>query len=113
MFKAKLVVVGGDVEFDEVDLQLPATIGRGREAHITLAHPLVSRQHCELYGHQDILHVRDLGSMNGTFVGKEQITDRVLSRKHSPKGWNLEESVWRGLEEFSNSGHHECLCPPN
>ena len=34
-------------------------------------------------------------------------------RKYSPKAWNLEELVWRGLEEFSNAGHHECLASPN
>lgn len=79
MLVAKLVVVGGDVEFDEIRLQLPAIIGRGRDAQITLAHPLVSRQHCELYELGDTLHVRDMGSMNGTFVGKEQVTERVLS----------------------------------
>ena len=33
--------------------------------------------------------------------------------KYSPKAWNLEELVWRGLEEFSNAGHHECLASPN
>ena len=33
--------------------------------------------------------------------------------KYSPKVWNLEEMVWRRLEEFSIAGHHECLASPN
>lgn len=50
MMQAKLLVVGGsEVEEDEFTLSLPATIGRGRENGITLQHPLVSRQHCEIF----------------------------------------------------------------
>ena len=46
---AKLVVVGGDVKTAEIKLRLPSTIGRGRGTTIMLPHPLVSRQHCELF----------------------------------------------------------------
>jgi len=54
------------------------TIGRGEEC--TLRVPLlnVSRQHCELAKGQDELHVRDLGSANGTYVNNKRIGEAAL-----------------------------------
>lgn len=75
---AKLVVVGGDVKTAEINLRLPSTIGRGRGATIMLAHPLVSRQHCELYEANGQLMVRDLGSLNGTFVNNQRVTESAV-----------------------------------
>ena len=73
MLKAKLVVVGGDAKAAEISLSLPTVIGRGRDANLTLPHPLVSRQHCELFEKEGMLHVRDLKSLNGTYVGSQRI----------------------------------------
>jgi len=75
---AKLLVVGGDVKTTEIQLKLPATIGRGRDASIVLPHPLVSRRHCELYEAAGQLMVRDLGSLNGTFVNSERVSESPL-----------------------------------
>ena len=75
---AKLVVVGGEVKSAEIKLRLPSTIGRGRGATIMLPHPLVSRQHCELFETNGRLMVRDLGSLNGTFVNNERISEATL-----------------------------------
>ena len=68
MLSAKLVVVGGDVKTTEIKLRLPAIIGRGKGSTITLLQPLVSRQHCELYESGGRLWVRDLGSLNGSYL---------------------------------------------
>ena len=76
---AKLVVVGGEVKTAEITLRLPSTVGRGRGATIMLPHPLVSRQHCELYEANGQLMVRDLGSLNGTFVNSQRITESPLA----------------------------------
>lgn len=76
--EAKLVVVGGDVKVTEINLKLPATVGRGRGTTIMLPHPLVSRQHCELFERDGYLVVRDLGSLNGTFVGQEKIGEAAV-----------------------------------
>ena len=73
MLKAKLVVVGGDAKAKEVDLKLPTVIGRGREASLTLPHPLVSRRHTELFEKDGYLYVKDLGSLNGTYVNNRRI----------------------------------------
>jgi pSer/pThr/pTyr-binding forkhead associated (FHA) protein len=75
----KLVVVGGEVKTTEIILKLPSTIGRGRGTAVVLPHPLVSRNHCELYEADGKLMVRDLGSLNGTFVNNERIDEAPLA----------------------------------
>ena len=79
MLDVKLVVVGGANEGDEFQLELPAVLGRGREATLPLPHPLVSRLHCELAEVDGNLVVRDLGSTNGTFVGSERVEESPLA----------------------------------
>jgi len=79
MFQAKLLIVGGGEGLREVDLdRLPMTMGRSEETDICLPHALVSRSHCEIYEEDDLLCVRDLGSLNGTFVGNQQVQQSVL-----------------------------------
>lgn len=75
---AKLIIVGGKANKSEIGLKLPTIIGRSRDADLTMAHPMVSRQHCELYEVGGLLKIRDLGSLNGTFVGGEKIQDADL-----------------------------------
>lgn len=77
MMEAKLLVVGGEVKTKEVRLRLPSIIGRGRGSNIVLPHPLVSRKHCELALVGDKIVVRDLGSLNGTYVNNERIADEM------------------------------------
>jgi pSer/pThr/pTyr-binding forkhead associated (FHA) protein len=76
--EAKLVVVGGKAKAEQFALTLPAIVGRSRSADVPLNHPLVSRQHCELFESDGQLMVRDLGSLNGTFVGDARVTDEVM-----------------------------------
>ena len=78
MLEAKLVLVGGATQSTEIDLDLPTTIGRGRNACVVLRDPSVSRRHCELLEREDRLFVRDLDSRNGTFVGSQRVTESFL-----------------------------------
>jgi predicted component of type VI protein secretion system len=84
MLNAKLVVVGGgDAKVSEISLKLPATIGRSRKATVKLPHPLVSRRHCEVFERDGRLFVRDLGSLNGTYVDSHKIdADQALHPDH-------------------------------
>jgi hypothetical protein len=76
--QAKLEVVGGKANKSEVSLKLPTMIGRSPSAGLTIAHPMVSRQHCEVFEADGMLMVRDLGSLNGTLVGGERIKESPL-----------------------------------
>jgi hypothetical protein len=72
--EVKLVVVAGEAPAAEYPVQLPATIGRSRMADVKVGHPLVSRKHCELFAADNgMLMIRDMGSLNGTFVGDARI----------------------------------------
>jgi pSer/pThr/pTyr-binding forkhead associated (FHA) protein len=106
---AKLVVVGGDVKTTEIKLRLPSTIGRGRGTTIMLPHPLVSRQHCELYEDGGRLMVRDLGSLNGTFVNNERINEAPLG---SGELLTIGTVTFRAVYESSDIGPPEATALP-
>jgi len=75
--KAKLVLILPDAEVKEFKLALPTKIGRGQEAKLKLVHPLVSRVHCEIYEQGEQLMVRDMASLNGTFVDDQRVADEM------------------------------------
>jgi pSer/pThr/pTyr-binding forkhead associated (FHA) protein len=55
-------------------------VGRGPECHVRPNSELVSRQHCLLRIHGHDVHVRDLGSTNGTLVnGKLLVKECALA----------------------------------
>ena len=43
-----------------------------------MAHPKVSRQHCQIFERDGVLVVRDNESLNGTFIDNEKITEAIL-----------------------------------
>jgi predicted component of type VI protein secretion system len=76
--EVKLVIVGGaTAQASEFAIQLPAVVGRSRSVDLPLANPLVSRRHCEIFEASGQVMVRDLGSLNGTFVGKTRVADEA------------------------------------
>jgi len=75
---AILFVVSGKTTKRKVALKLPCVLGRSREADVTVAHPLISRKHCELSDEKGLLMLRDLASLNGTEIGGRQITSAPL-----------------------------------
>ena len=75
---AKLVIVGGKASKGPISLKLPTIIGRSRQSDLTVAHPMISRQHCKLFEVNGLLKIQDLGSLNGTFVGQEKVTEADL-----------------------------------
>jgi pSer/pThr/pTyr-binding forkhead associated (FHA) protein len=75
---AELIVVGGKASKASVSLKLPTVIGRSRQATLTVAHPMVSRRHAELFETNGLLMVRDLGSLNGTRIDGQRIKEAPL-----------------------------------
>ena len=76
--QAKLVIVEPENQTGEYEVTLPMTIGRGNEATLKLVHALISRQHCELFADRGRIMVRDLGSLNGTFIGGQRVETAPL-----------------------------------
>ncbi len=54
---------------------LPATVGRGKDATIVIQHRKFSRLHFRLFLSNEQLHIRDLGSTNGTRVNGQLVTN--------------------------------------
>ena len=73
--KAKLVVVSGSAPGAEFEVTTPATLGRGQEVDLTFQHTQISREHCRIEEKDGQLFVVDLGSLNGTFVNDQKITE--------------------------------------
>ena len=57
---------------------LPFRIGRSAGLQLVLQSVHVSKAHAEIYTDGLALRVRDLGSRNGTFLNREQVTDAPL-----------------------------------
>jgi len=71
--------VDGEGSLQRTPLQtLPFRIGRSADLQLVLPSAHVSKRHAEIYSDGVALRVRDLGSRNGTFLNREQVTDAVL-----------------------------------
>jgi EAL domain-containing protein (putative c-di-GMP-specific phosphodiesterase class I) len=57
---------------------LPFRVGRLPGLALTLPSESVSKEHAELFLCEGMLHVRDLGSKNGTFVNSERVGEAPL-----------------------------------
>lgn len=55
--------------------RLPATLGRGKDATITVKHRSLSRLHCRFYLTDGRLAVKDLASTNGTWINGHRIRE--------------------------------------
>lgn len=71
---AILVLRGGEGEGDHYVLSSPLTnIGRHADSDISLVDITVSRRHCEITSDNSRFIVRDVGSLNGTYVNQKRV----------------------------------------
>lgn len=70
------IFIGGLLRGSKV-LQTPCTIGRSKEAVLTVAHPSMSRKHCEVYEEGGKLFLRDNSSLNGTLFKGDYVEKPV------------------------------------
>lgn len=74
-----LVVRAGDQTGESFALDVPViSIGRDPESDIYLDDVTVSRRHAEVHQVGGAYVVRDLGSLNGTYVDQERVEERQL-----------------------------------
>jgi S-DNA-T family DNA segregation ATPase FtsK/SpoIIIE len=72
---AKVVVMSGPDEGNEVPLSGALVVGTGDTAGLRLTDPSVSRQHARLAASGGRVVVEDLGSKNGTTIGDRCVRD--------------------------------------
>jgi len=65
-----LTIAGGAVQCEALDImgRGRVLIGRSEGCSLRLTDPLVSRRHCLIEVDEDGARLRDLGSLNGTFL---------------------------------------------
>ena len=75
---AKLILLGGDQPVEHV-LSSFNTLGRHPDNSIQVLDRIVSKEHSRItLGPDGRYVVRDVGSLNGTFVNGEKVSERVL-----------------------------------
>jgi len=57
----------------------PATIGRSPQENLYIDNPAVSFHHARVFSQAGVYYVEDLGSLNGTFLNGNRITQAPLS----------------------------------
>ena len=75
----ELIIQTGKHHGKRIDLAgKDCLIGRHESCKIRIASGDVSKQHCRLKHIDGKVHVKDLGSRNGTFINEERITEAVV-----------------------------------
>ena len=75
----KLIVLTEGIEPTSFELtKKAASVGRDDENDITLPHQSVSGSHAELVMRGEDVHVRDLGSTNGTYINGNKVAESPL-----------------------------------
>jgi pSer/pThr/pTyr-binding forkhead associated (FHA) protein len=64
--KLEISISVGGVLKGSKQVTTPCMIGRSKEANLPVAHPIMSRKHCELFEKDGNLYLRDNSSLNGT-----------------------------------------------
>jgi pSer/pThr/pTyr-binding forkhead associated (FHA) protein len=75
----RLVSADGQLSF-ELRAGSPLVLGRALSSDLPVLDPTVSRRHAELTIEPSAVHLRDLGSSNGTFVNGTRITSSTRLR---------------------------------
>ena len=76
--RAMLRAVSGQYFGKVIGLKMRTTIGRGSECDLVLDEPEMSRQHACIESTSSGIYLRDLGSVNGTYVNGIAVRDAVL-----------------------------------
>lgn len=70
-----LVVVDGSLKGTEISLgEAPITVGRAADCTLVLDDDYASNRHARLFLHEGVWVAEDLGSTNGTFLGRAKVT---------------------------------------
>ena len=73
----RLVSADGQLSF-ELRAGLPLVLGRALSSDLPVLDPTVSRRHAEFRRGPEGFAVRDVGSLNGTYVNRDRIDEVLL-----------------------------------
>jgi transcriptional regulator with GAF, ATPase, and Fis domain len=73
-----VVVLSGSAKGTHLPLVEKLRVGKAQDNDLVLADDTVSRHHCELTRANDGVHVRDLGSTNGTRVQGARVSEAIV-----------------------------------
>jgi hypothetical protein len=117
------------VQLQEYELPFGATIvGRGVECNLSIADPLLSREHVEISTTVDRVTLRDLGSRNGTYVNGVRVvepvelhhgdrirfgsTEAVFGRTVTPRRDLVTTAGFRNCRKCGGAFVHQAPCCP-
>jgi EAL domain-containing protein (putative c-di-GMP-specific phosphodiesterase class I) len=96
--------LGDEGELQRTPVQpLPFRLGRHAGLSLVLPSPHVSKEHAEIYSDGLALRVRDLGSRNGTYVNRQQVSDAPLHEGDVLHLGGYEFRVVRDVEQDHDS----------
>ena len=81
------------------------TIGRAAECDVVLDDPRISRQHATITGDGQQYHLRDAGSLNGTFVNGRRVHADAVVRLHHGDELRLADLRFRFLSDPAGQSH--------
>lgn len=83
---SRLVVVGGELTGTSFDLNpsAPITVGRANDSTLVVTDDYASSRHARIYAQDGNWIVEDLGSTNGTYVGRNKVTRPVPVPLNTP-----------------------------
>jgi pSer/pThr/pTyr-binding forkhead associated (FHA) protein len=76
-----------------------ATAGRNTQSDVFLDDITVSRKHAEIRREPDGWHIRDLGSLNGTYVNRERVESTKLASRDEVQIGKFKLVFFAGSEE--------------
>ena len=114
---AVVVIFGGEYDGEQVEISGERVlIGRSIECDIILRDKNVSYKHAQVVAREKVFWLQDLGSTNGTLLGKQRITQNVLAPGaefsigkyrfvFSESAQLFEEKTEASMEEFRRTLH--------
>lgn len=85
----------------------PLTIGRSPKADIALEDEKASRLHCGIRLMDEVYHIKDLDSKNGTFVNNERIESTQLTGGDKIRVGSTVLTVERSSSKGATTAFHE------
>jgi hypothetical protein len=107
----RLVVNPGSPTAWEIHLNSGVnSIGRRAENDFQVSHPSVSGSHCQIIVNEQTAAIKDLGSTNGTFVNRVQVSEAVLQSGQAFRLGEVEMVFYADSPAGAAAAEH--LCPP-